>query len=87
MVEEVNNIASDNNSNSENFGENKVRSNYVQIIITFSLIFGPIILPFLLIWPNWFSSIPFLLEISVSITLLFIISSGIAAYLREKVNK
>ncbi|MCE7733847.1 MAG: hypothetical protein GPJ54_03145 [Candidatus Heimdallarchaeota archaeon] len=84
MAEEVNRGNSDFGSNPSNMVEDKILNRFISILITVSLVVGPILLPFVLIKPNWFSAFPYLKEISISITFLFVLASTVVAYLRDK---
>lgn len=84
MAEEVNRGNSDSGSNPVNIGESKTRGNVISILITLSLIVGPILLPFVLIKPNWFSDFPYIQEISISVTAIFVLASTLVAYRRDK---
>ena len=53
-----------------------------QILITISLIVGPIFLPFIFFFPNSFSWFPYAKEISIIVLLLFTFTSIIFAKLK-----
>lgn len=84
MAEEENSGNSNSGSNSVNMDENKIRGTFISISITLGLIVGPILLPFVFIKPNWFSEISYMKLITLSVTILFVLSSTIVAYRRDK---
>jgi hypothetical protein len=64
--------------------DSKERPIYFQVMITLGLILGPIYLPLVWFWPNTFEFFPAAFEISLGVTIIFITSSVIFAYLKSK---
>lgn len=55
-----------------------------QILITFSLVIGPIFLPFIFLFPSSFSWFPYAKESSIIVVALFLLSSIVYANLKSK---
>lgn len=85
MSEEANHgTSADNDIDNKSIEDRKERNLIFQIIITFSLIIGPIFLPFMFLFPNLFSWFPSGKEISIVVSLLFVVISIIYAKLNSK---
>ena len=82
MSEDVKyNTSKDGNENSKDRNE---RNKTLQILITLSLIVGPIFLPFIFIFPKSFSWFPLAKEISIIVLSVFIITSIMITKLKRK---
>ncbi len=85
MSEEANyDTSADNDKENQSINDKNERKLIFQIIITFSLIIGPIFLPFILLFPNsfsWFSSAK---EISIIVSVLFVLISIVYVKLNSR---
>ena len=85
MSEHANYDASiDENGTNNPINSSDDRKLIFQILITFSLIIGPIFLPFIFLFPSSFSWFPSAKESSIIVVVLFLLSSILYAILKSK---
>ena len=85
MSEDANyDTSADENGNNKIDNDPNERNLGFQILITVSLIVGPIFLPFIFLFPNSFSWFPYAKEISIIVLLMFIFTSIVYSKLKSK---